>query len=162
MPTSFKLIGIGLLLSLIGLFMVQQDVRLRLWGKKVMADVMETYEATGRGGRKGGWNMVYRYTDEKGKDYRGGCAFPRGYNPADLRIEVVYLPSNPEVHRLASASAFFSYLFLLVGVALTAGGVWYFNRETVVEAHNQTAEDIEKWKEPPKPKDIARKVLRGM
>ena len=155
MPTSFKMVGFGLFLTLIGILMVQKDLRLRIWGKEVNAGVMKVWSD--------GSGLEYLFQNEEGNPVKGSCAVPDGFNPEmDLEVKMIYLPGNSDVHRLASKSAGFSYLLLLAGFGLTALGGWYFTRESVTEAQQQTIEDVEKWKEHPKPKDIIRKGIKGI
>lgn len=159
MPTSFKLVGIGALLTLIGFVFVQQDLRLKIWGKTVIADVMDDYEQTSRRSRTPtSLGLTYRFTDDKGEPITGSATVPLDYKgepttaadgeglpgmPRVVKVKVVYLPGKPDIRKLATDSAFKSYLMFFGGIALLLLGVFVFKNETVVEAHRQTAEDLE-------------------
>jgi hypothetical protein len=160
MPTSFKILGIGLLLSLVSFMYVQQDLRLRIWGKTVVADVMDDYESTSRRTKRvTSLGIDYRFVDEKGDTVRGGAHVPLDYKgekmapvgddaafagiPRVLAVKVIYLPGKPEINRLATASTFWPYLFFFGGLAILAIGILIFKNETVVEAHKETAESLE-------------------
>jgi hypothetical protein len=161
MPTSFKMVGLGLLLTLIGIVMVQKDIRLRIWGKKADATIMGAWERTGR--RSSSVQLDILFIDDAGNSVKGTCGLPSGITPEEGRtLPIVYLSGDSSVYRLATESSGFSYLIFLGGLGLTAFGAWYFTKESVNEAHQQTSEDVEKWKEHPKPKDIARNIMRNM
>jgi len=173
MPTSFKFIGIGLLLTLVGFFLVQQDLRLKIWGKKIAADVMHQDENTSRRSREvTSYGLTYRFIDEKNEAVIGGGTVPLDYQGATMwlnketgaseiqTVNVVYLPGKSSINRLATESAFKSYLLFFGGIVLVLMGGYVFKNESVVDAHRQTAEDIEAASQPPDPRKLIRKVLR--
>lgn len=159
MPTSFKLIGIGFLLTLVGFVFVQQELRLKIWGKTVIADVMDDYEQTSRRSKNPtSLGLTYRFIDDKGEPVTGSATVPLDYKgepttsadgeglpgmPRVLKVKVVYLPGKTDIRKLATDSAFKSYLMFFGGIGLLMAGVYVFKNESVVEAHRQTNEDLE-------------------
>lgn len=163
MPTSFIFCGIGLLLSLVSFVYVQQDLRLIIWGKTVVADVMDDYESTSTSRRRSkkvtSLGLTFRFIDEKGDAVLGGAHVPLDYKgekmapvgedaayndlPRVLAVKVVYLPGKPEIHRLATASTFWPYLFFFGGLATLAYGVHYFKHESIIEAQQKSSEMIQ-------------------
>jgi hypothetical protein len=135
MPTSFKLVGVGLLLAFVGFFMSQKQLRLKFWGRNANANVTKVYETQGRRGKRG-VRVEFNFVDESGKSHNAGEDVSIDYRPpGDGTVPIVYLSSDPTVYQLAYKSGTFAYLIFIGGIGLIAGGVWYFNRETVVEAH---------------------------
>jgi hypothetical protein len=163
MPTSFKLVGIGLLLTLIGFFMVQRDVRLRIWGKTTQAEVMSAWARENESThQRTSISLDYRFTDDKGNQVLSGATVPPDFTAPGGRVDIVYLPGSSDVNRLATQSSSLAYFVFLAGIALTAAGAWYFNRESVLEAQRQSSADIEKWKQPSTPDELAKRVVRGV
>ncbi|HYF51937.1 MAG TPA: hypothetical protein VEJ63_21190, partial [Planctomycetota bacterium] len=145
MPLSFKLFGAGLLLFFVGIFVAQKHMRLAIWGKTVEARMGETWESSG--GRRGSKSLIVQYLffDEGGKPVRGGDSVSTDWQPpADEKLQIVYLPSDPSVNKLASNSGLNGYIMLVVSIGLMAAGAWYFNRESVVEAHAETEATMER------------------
>ncbi len=146
MPTSFKLVGFGLLVLLAGIYMAQKDLRFMLWGKKTTADVEQVFDT--HGGRlqtKRGQEVLYGFTDDQGKYVKGSDKVSKDWeSPESGKLEIVYIAGSSDNNRLASKSGWTGFLVFFVGAALVAGGVWYFNRESVVEAHAETARSMSK------------------
>lgn len=156
MPTSFKFIGIGALLTLIGFIFVQEDLRLKIWGKPVVADVLHQDErSTRRSKQPSSYSLTYRFVDDKNEVITGGGKVPLDYKgasqsttdeyggPQILTVNVVYLPGKSSINRLATEGAFKSYLMFFGGMGMLLFGVFVFKNESVVDAHRQTNEDLE-------------------
>jgi len=174
MPTSFKFIGIGLLLTLVGFSFVQQDLRLKIWGKKITADVMHQNENASRRTKEvTSYGLTYRFIDENNEAVIGGGTVPLDYKGATnwlnketgvseiQTVHVVYLPGKSSINRLATEGAFKSYLLFFGGIALVLMGGYVFKNESVLDAHRQTEEDLEAASQPPDPRKVIRKVLRA-
>ena len=145
MPLSFKLMGAGIVLTLVGFFMSLSSLRLAIWGKPAKAEIVHAIERTKRrSDRVTHVAVSYRFRDDKGEDVLGGVNMPPGYvPPADAQLDVVYVSGASKTNRLASKSGWTGYLCLLGGLALSGIGFWYFNVETVNEAHAETARTME-------------------
>src|SRR5690242_18901864 len=135
MPLSFKLFGVGLLLFVVGLFMSQRSLRLKFWGKTAQGTIADAWESHGS---RGGSSIVVQYffPNEKGEQIRGGQSVSSDWiPPPDLKVMVVYLPNDPSINQFASTSGTTGYLVFFAGIGVMAVAVWYFNRESVLEAH---------------------------
>jgi hypothetical protein len=146
MPTSFKIILIGLLLIVVGLFWGIRDLRLKMSGRSTTATITGAAAAS-----RGSVKVFYVFSDETGADCNGECVKGSDWvPPAEGKLPVIYLPGQPSTVRPADAVGYTGFLVFLLGIAVTAGGFWYFNRESVVEAHAQTMRDIEDARDPTK------------
>ena len=126
MPISLKLLGIGLLTTIIGFFWAASDLRMKWSGKKTMAKIMDvdvdtrTLEIA---------NVHYVFPDETGVDRSGYFHPSRGWRPpADNQVEVIFFAGRPETVQLATASGWTGVLILFGGIAVTAVGFVVFNR----------------------------------
>ena len=146
MPTSFKIVLVGLLLIIVGLFWGIRDLRLKMSGRSAVAMITGASNSS-----RGSVKIFYVFSDEKGGDCNGEFVAGSGWvPPADGRLPVVYLPGQPSTVRPVDAVGYTGVFVFLFGIAVTAGGFWYFNRESVVEAHAQTMKDIEDARDPVK------------
>jgi hypothetical protein len=144
MPLSFKLFGFGLLLFVVGFFMSQRSLRLKFWGKTVPAVMVDAWE---RSGNRGGSTLIIQYSfpNEKGEQVRGGQPVSTDWRPpVDGKMMVVYLPSDPSISQFAETSGTTGYLVFFAGIGVMALAVWYFNRESVVEAHAETEATLDR------------------
>jgi len=143
MPVFLKSLGIGLLIVIISLFMVQKDLRLRIWGVETEATVSDAWMASsGKFGTRKNLKVEYVFRDPQ--DQRVTGEFSPGNDwlpPADLKVKVTYLPYKPGVNRLSSQSGTGGYILLLFGLGLSGYGVYRFFTESVVASH-RTAEPI--------------------
>lgn len=139
MPNSVKLIGIGFLLSIFGLFFVQRDLRLHFGGRTVEAEVMEDHETRSRSLRslrpgETKLSVTYRFTDDKGEMVLGGGKLPLNYigstpsngtvpdAPKFLMVKVVYLPGRSDLNKMVDEPSSRQYWMLYIGLALMAAG----------------------------------------
>ena len=146
MPYSVKLIGIGFLFSIFGLFFVQRDLRLLFGGRTVEAEVMDDYTASSdslsmRRNMVGGirqrdpkLGIQYRFKDDKGEMVIGGGKLPLDYvgttpsngtvpdAPKFLTVKVVYLPGRSDLNKLVDEPSSRQYWMLYFGLALMAAG----------------------------------------
>jgi hypothetical protein len=144
MPTSFKIILTGGLLILIGLYLGIGDLRLKMSGRRISAQITEVSPTN-----NGRLQVYYVFIDETSSERNGNCLRDGNWvPPEDLKLPVVYLPGRPETVRAADDIGLNGLWVLLAGAGVTALGFWYFNRESVVEAHAQTAQDIEDASDP--------------
>jgi hypothetical protein len=144
MPLSFKLFGIGLIVFIVGIFLSQQSLRLKFWGKTAEANMGDVWESKGR---RGGSSLVVQYTfqNEKGEQIKGGQKVSSDWvPPPDRKISIVYLPSDPSINQFADTSGVMGYLLFFAGIGVMTVAVWYFNRESVVEAHAETAATLDR------------------
>ncbi|HEY3325385.1 MAG TPA: hypothetical protein VGP72_33340 [Planctomycetota bacterium] len=156
MPTSFKLVGFGLLLTFIGFFIIQKDVRLRIWGKPAKADVMNAW-ARVKNQKVVNIELAYQFEDPKGETVKGGAfVAPEWALPEGGKVDVVYLPNKPETNRLASDRSSGAYWVFAGGIVLLIVGGVYFNRESVLDAHRDTAEALDG------PKSRAERIIRNV
>lgn len=146
MPTSFKLVGFGIVVMLLGIATAQKDFRLSMWGKKVKGQIIDGGAWVDKStGKIQSLEMQYRFTDDKGKEVRGASKMSASYRvPEDLGVEIIYLSGNSEINQLSGRSSSSGYWMFFAGIGLIAGGVWYFNRESVAEAHAETARTLER------------------
>jgi hypothetical protein len=149
MPLSFKMVGLGLLLLLIGIFLAQKELRLRVWGQKAQATITGVNEVRSR--RNTRLEASYVFPDAQGKKCKGAIFVPDGWTPSgDGTLEILYVPGSPEVNRPAANSESLGFWILALGLGLTVFGGWYFlKKETVVEAHAETMRTIEEARKPP-------------
>jgi hypothetical protein len=163
MPLSFKLVGLGLLVLLVGTFMMQKELRLRLWGKKIEAAISNECDiVTRRGGSV--HEVSYAFYDEKSNSQgRGAFYTDNGWTtPQSGNLEVLYVPGSPDVNRLARVSSNAGFLVFGIGLLVTAFGIFvFFKVETIQDAHAETARTIEEAQNPLDPKGL-RRVLRNL
>jgi hypothetical protein len=147
MPMSFKIIGVGLILILVGFFSSLTSLRLSFFGKKTKADLMEAWAKFDKNSDEMVSNieLKYRFIDDKGEQIYGGTRVPKDYRPPeDGKVEVVYISGSSKNNRLASASSWSGYLIFIAGIVVTVIGVVYFNNESVNEAHAETAATMDR------------------
>lgn len=156
MPASFKIIGIGLLLLLIGFFWGIQDIRMKWSGRKTMATITDATESS-----NGIVRVNYMFSDDAGLDHEGFYTADHGWRPPlDMKVLVVHLPGKPESVRLASDLGIMGIWIFLSGAGLTALGFYVFNRETVNQAHAQMRADDEDSSDPIKKLKRATRLIR--
>ena len=147
MPLSFKLIGAGLLRTLFGFFSSLTEIRLALFGKHAKAEIVDGMALVDKdSGAAKRFDLQYRFHDETGRDYTNGFSAGPDFNVREKDVDVLYLAGNPDTNKLANKSGWKSYLVLIVGVALTGFGGWYFTQESVNQAHAETARDMRNMK----------------
>ena len=120
--TGCLLLGIGGLLLAVGLFQVQKDLRLRLFGIRVQAVVTEVGQLKDRRGGPTGQLLVrYHFEDRSGQPHescdRVDQPFDRGVGD---QVEVLYFGDRPATSKLAANTGLW-YLFLAgLGLAILA------------------------------------------
>jgi hypothetical protein len=116
------LLAIGGLSLLLGLFMAQKDLRLRLFGIRVQAVVTEVGQLKDRRGGPTGQLLVrYHFEDRSGQPHescdRVDQPFDRGVGD---QVEVLYFGDRPATSKLAANTGLW-YLFLAgLGLAILA------------------------------------------
>ncbi|MCW8131727.1 MAG: hypothetical protein KIS92_15380 [Planctomycetota bacterium] len=135
MPAFLKILGLGLLLSLVGIFLVQRDLRLRMWGVPADALIEGAWQKEGMLGGKEISSVEYTFRDRKDEQFHGAFKPAKGWVPESTTVKIVYLASDPRINRLASDGAVGSYVLLVVGLLLSALGVKMFFSESVVASH---------------------------
>ena len=147
MPLSFKLIGAGLLLTLFGFFSSLTEIRLALFGNRAKAEIFSGWVATDKNtGDAKRFDLEYRFQDATGREFKNSFTAGPDFNILDKNVDVLYLAGSPDTNKLASKSGWKSYLVLIVGIALTGFGGWYFSQESVNQAHAETARDMRNMK----------------
>jgi hypothetical protein len=147
MPTSFKIMGIGLLLFVVGLFMLQKEFRLMIWGKKAEAQIADAWVSSGIGRRSSSKVEVeYLFSDDKNQSVKGYFYIHDSADvPTNDKVTVLYLPGKPEINRPVNQSSWAPYLFFIGGIGLFIYGLWYMMKsETVLEAHRETEATLER------------------
>jgi hypothetical protein len=89
--------GIGaLVLFIVSAVFSCTELKYSVSGKKVMADVLNVTPAPAVGPQA--VTVLYQFTDDAGKTQQSKYTYERGgfTQPADGKIEIVYLPSWPE------------------------------------------------------------------
>lgn len=137
MPTFLKILGSGLLVTLLGIFFVQRDIRLRIWGVTVDANLSGAWVGEGLlDNEKKIEKIEFTFRDAKSDLHQGSFVPRSGWKPAsDMTVKVLYLASDPTIYRLASEGAFGAYVFFIAGLLLVALGVRMFFQESVVASH---------------------------
>lgn len=138
MPTSFKIIFAGLILTVVGFFAGIQDLRLNWSGRRSTATISEVLQ--NRDNHR--LRIDYSFSDEEGLDRSGSFnAGPDWKPPADMKIPIVYLSGKPESVRTVGELGYKGVYLFLLGIAITVAGFVYFNRESVTQAHRDIAAD---------------------
>lgn len=139
MPAFLKIIGVGLLISLIGFFLVQRDIRLRIWGARAQGSIEGAWVKEGGildSSGKQVTKIEYTFRDANNNLCHGSFIPSSSWRPAeDLSVKVVYLTSDPTINRFEDQGAFGSYALFMVGLLLLALGVWMFFKESVTDSH---------------------------
>lgn len=147
MPLSFKLMGIGFLLFVVGFFMSTTELRLMIWGKRTEARIDNAWLSHGLSRSTSTKVAVeYIFSDDSGKDSKGVFYVSEGWHPPpDLKLNIIFLPYDPSVNRLAGETKWSAFIIFFAGIGLMVFGFWYFSkRETVIEAHRETAATLER------------------
>lgn len=132
-----KTLFVGLAVLLYGSVVAWSDLKIDLWGKQAKAQVTEAWETTGRRGRKG-QKIEFTFTDDKGETVTSGASVDRYWQPApDRSFNVWYVPGDSKHTRVDGKSGTFSYIAFLVGLLLTAKGVYDFYKMPVSAAHKE-------------------------
>ncbi len=135
MPFFFKLGGLGLILTVMGLFMVKQDVRLRIWGEQAEGTIDGAW--VNQGLRRGGDVVKVGYTYFHEKEGMLKCSFSpaSGWKPpADLKVKVTFLPYDPHVCRTEFESSRWAYILTSVGFLMLGVSAWLLFNESVVDS----------------------------
>ena len=138
MPTFIKLLGFGILVTLISFFFVQQDIRLKIWGKEALGEVNDVWMSSDGSLRAPDKVKVeLGYSDEKGEYQKTEVVVKSLDDLTEDRkhIKIVYLPGGSKIVRIAGRSAWMSYVGLLVGLAMIGAGVHLLYNEPVVASH---------------------------
>ncbi len=137
MPVFLKAFGIGFLLFIIGLVMVQKDLRLRIWGITAEAVITEAWDSSGMSRRSTpNVGLLFRFPDAQGVDVIGEAHVAVDWKrPEDNKVKIIYLPGDPKIHKLAEASSLGSYVLFLLGIVLMGMGVFLFFNQSVVDSH---------------------------
>jgi len=143
MPLSFKIIGVGLIVTLVGFYLAQKEARLRIWGKQTEATLVNAWDSSSH--RSSSVAIQYEFMEEGGKARSGVFHIKSAAEiPATNKVAVLYLPTST-ISRLANQPDTFSFLLFIGGVALTAFGFWYLmKRESVVDAHRETQASLDR------------------
>ncbi|MBE7464893.1 MAG: hypothetical protein HS116_15565 [Planctomycetes bacterium] len=136
MPTFLKAFGIGGLMVVLGIFWVQRDMRLRIWGQETDALLTGDWESTGA--RRGGKHRKISYTftpDPSQPRVQGGATVPDEWVPPGTTVKVEYLPSDPKVNRMVGQGGVTGYLLILAGLGISGVGVYLVMNESVKDSH---------------------------
>jgi len=129
MPTSFKFILTGILLVVIGWFWGADDLRLMISGRKTTATITDVSDSN-----NGRQIVNFAFSDESGSNRNGSCVRESGWvPPADLKLPLLYFHDHPETARVAADIGFTGLWISLLGIALIAGGCWYYKRAPKVK-----------------------------
>jgi hypothetical protein len=122
----------------VGFFWGIQDLRMKWSGRKSTATVTQVFQNS----KTLKLDVQYRYSDEQGSEHAGSFGADANWKPpTDMKVSIIYLPGNPDSSRLASASSITGIVLFLVGLSITVFGFWYFNNESVNQAHADIARD---------------------
>jgi len=167
-PLSVKLLIVGFVVLVIGIYMVQEDLRLSYFGLTTDAEVMDDYETSSsmsvsRGARiprmrevDGKYHVLYRFKDDKGELVTGGGKLPLDYAgstpsngtvpgaPKFLTVKVRYIAGKSSVNRLEAASTTKSYNALYIGVAMLLAGAVLSKFESGANVRRRVAEHQER------------------
>ncbi len=146
MPSSFKALFFGLAMVLIGFFWGIHDVRMKMSGRKVTAAITDASEYS-----DGRVKVGYAFSDENGLDHSGVFTVDKSWHPPlDMKVQVVHLPGKPESVKLVSECGYTGVYIFIGGLVVTFLGYLAFNKESVVDAHRQTQEDLDDASDPEK------------
>lgn len=141
MPNSFKIMLVGGVMLLIGLFMCFNDLRMKMSAKQATALITKVDQYS----QSRDFEVEYLWTDSESLEHSGHFRAPSSWTPPpEMKLPIYYLAGRPETAQTTNSFRLSGLLLLLGGAALAVMGVVYFNSESVVQAHKDIADDEER------------------
>lgn len=155
MGLSTKMIVVGFVGIVAGIFLVQEDLRLTYLGRTADAEVMDEYLKPDRILRDGYLSVEYRFKDETGTLVTGGGRLPTSYLndiPVDkktpgtrhLTMKVLYMHGNSKVNKMEAEPSSGRYKILYLGLLLFVVGMALAKYESGQAVRKRVADQRER------------------
>jgi hypothetical protein len=120
--TGCVLLAAGGLLLAVGLFQVQKDLRLRLFGVRAQAEITEIWRPTNRRGEPLPEIAVnYVFTDQAGQARTSGDRVGRSFSGrVGEQVEIVYFADRPGTSKLVENTSLWYLALAGIGLVIMA------------------------------------------